>query len=567
VAIVLQGPSVRYMPGDQPGLYDTARATDLRFAIPADSVFPDASTLARGTREMRLHELRDAEAARREAGESPHNEIMWRHQMFAFPAACVVFAVIGVALGLHTRREGRLGGFMLGVAVIFVYHGLNTLAEGRTKAGDFPAEWARWVPIIVLGAVGMAALWWRTRSTGRGLTLPRPAWSRPPRSPVVDAPPRPRRVVLVVRVPAVHWPRPRLLDLYVLRRYLAVVTLSSGALLGLYYIGAFVDRSEKLFKGQADGGMLLAFLFYSTPQFVAYLAPMAVLVAVLATLGGLIRTGELVVMRACGVSLYRAALPLVMMAAVWSGALFLLGDRVLAQANVRAERLDNHIRSGVAPELPPVTGSRWITDGAGRIYHYVAYDERRQRLHGLSVYDVDLDTFELASHTWTEVAQHAGEVWHGGRGWTQRFPTPSRSTREDFDGRRLPLPPPAHFAGNATRQAELMSFGELRAHLDRLARSGVNLTETRVRLYERLAFPMVACVMTLLGIPFAMTVGRRGALYGVGLAIIVASAYWLVNTMFLAVGQAGLLPAPLAAWAANVLFLAATAYLTLSVRT
>jgi LPS export ABC transporter permease LptG len=346
-----------------------------------------------------------------------------------------------------------------------------------------------------------------------------------------------------------------------------VVTLSSGALLGLYYIGAFVDRSEKLFKGQADGGMLLAFLFYSTPQFVAYLAPMAVLVAVLATLGGLIRTGELVVMRACGVSLYRAALPLVMMAAVWSGALFLLGDRVLAQANVRAERLDNHIRSGVAPELPPDTGSRWITDGAGRIYHYGAYDERRQRLHGLSVYDVDLDTFELASHTWTEVAQHAGAAWRGGRGWTQRFPAPSQSTREDFDGRRLPLPPPAHFAGNATRQAELMSFGELRTPLDRLARSGVNLTEARVRLYERLAFPMVACVMTLLGIPFAMTVGRRGALYGVGLAIIVASAYWLVNTMFLAVGQAGLLPAPLAAWAANVLFLAATAYLTLSVRT
>jgi lipopolysaccharide export LptBFGC system permease protein LptF len=37
--------------------------------------------------------------------------------------------------------------------------------------------------------------------------------------------------------------------------------------------------------------------------------------------------------------------------------------------------------------------------------------------------------------------------------------------------------------------------------------------------------------------------------------------------MCLAAGQAGLLPAPLAAWAANLLFLAATAYLTLSVRT
>ncbi len=567
VAVVLAGESIRYMPGDQPGVYDTARATDLRFAIPADSVFPDASTLARGTREMRLGELRAAEAARRADGESPHNEIMWRHQMFAFPAACLVLAVIGVALGLHTRREGRLGGFMLGVAVIFVYHALNTLAEGHAKAGRFPAEWARWVPILVLLPVGTAAMWWRMRGTGNSLTLPLPRGWRRARDTRPMEHRAARRVALVVRIPDVRLPRPRLLDLYVLRRYLAVVALSSGALLGLYYIGAFIDRSEKLFKGQADGSMLAAFLLYSTPQFVAYLAPMAVLVAVLATLGGLIRTGELVVMRACGVSLYRAALPLLLMGALWSGALFVLDDRVLAHANVHADRLDNHIRSGIAPGLAPVSATHWLADGQGRIYHYVAYDGHRQRLHGLSIFEVDAESFELTSHTWAQVAQFDGRVWTTGPGWTRHFPAPDRSTREDFPRRVMALPPPANFGGTESQQEELMTFGELRQHINRLAGSGINLAESRVQLQERLAFPLVAIVMTLLGIPFAITVGRRGALYGVGLAIILASGYWLLNTVFLAIGQAGLLPAALAAWAANLLLLAAAAYLTLSVRT
>ena len=568
VAVVLAGESIRYMPGDQPGIYDTARATDLRFAIPADSVFPDASTLARGTREMRLHELRAAEAARRAAGESPHNEIMWRHQMFAFPVACLVLAVIGVALGLHTRREGRLGGFMLGVAVIFVYHALNTLAEGRTKAGTFPAEWARWVPNLVLAAVGVAAMWWRMRGTGGSLSLSLPAgWRRPRQAQPVDRQPAAPAVALVLRIPDVRLPRPRLLDLYVIRRYLAVAALSSGALLGLYYIGAFVDRPEKLFKGQADGGMLAAFLLYSTPQFVAYLAPMAVLVAVLATLGGLIRSGELVVMRACGVSLYRAALPLLLMGVIWTGALFVLDDRVLAHANVKAERLDTHIRSGVAPGLVPVSATHWLADGHGRIYHYIAYDGHRQRLHGLSIFEVGAESFELTSHTWTQVAQYDGRVWTTGPGWTRHFPAPDRSTREDFAQRVMALPPPGNFGGTESQQEELMTFGELRQHINRLAGSGINLAESRVQLQERLAFPVVALVMTLLGIPFAMTIGRRGALYGVGLAIILASAYWLLNTVFLAVGQAGLLPPALAAWAANLLLLAAAAYLTLSVRT
>jgi lipopolysaccharide export LptBFGC system permease protein LptF len=129
------------------------------------------------------------------------------------------------------------------------------------------------------------------------------------------------------------------------------------------------------------------------------------------------------------------------------------------------------------------------------------------------------------------------------------------------------LPPPENFTGSEPQQAELMTFGELRRHIDRLAQSGYNLAESRMELWERLAFPLVACVMTLVGIPFAMTVGRRGALYGVGLAIIVASAYWLLNTLFLAIGRADLLPAPLAAWAANLLCLAGAGYLTLSVRT
>jgi LPS export ABC transporter permease LptG len=374
-------------------------------------------------------------------------------------------------------------------------------------------------------------------------------------------------VRIVLRVPDVRLPRPRLLDLYVLRRYLAVGALAAGALLGLYYIGAFIDRSEKLFKGQADGSMLAAFLLYSTPQFIAYLAPMAVLVAVLATLGGLIRTGELVVMRACGVSLYRAALPLVLMGVLWSGALFWLDDRVLAHANVEAERLDNHIRSGQAPGAMPVASTHWLADGRGRIYHYVAFDTERRRLHGLSIFQIAAESFRLDSHTWTELASYRGETWVASRGWTQHFPAPDQARREDFPSRTLDLPPPQNFAGNEAQQAELMTFGELRRHIGRLALSGINLSESRVRLHERLAFPLVACVMTLLGIPFAMTVGRRGALYGVGLAIILASAYWLLNTMFLAVGQAGLLPPMLAAWAANLLFLAGAAYLTLSVRT
>ena len=73
--------------------------------------------------------------------------------------------------------------------------------------------------------------------------------------------------------------------------------------------------------------------------------------------------------------------------------------------------------------------------------------------------------------------------------------------------------------------------------------------------------------MTLLAVPFAVTTGRRGALYGIGVGIVLAMVYWTANNLFGAVGDAGLLSPVLAAWAPNILFGGGAAYLLLTVRT
>jgi len=151
-------------------------------------------------------------------------------------------------------------------------------------------------------------------------------------------------------------------------------------------------------------------------------------------------------------------------------------------------------------------------------------------------------------------------------GWTQDFPTPTTSTRQVFDSQPLDLPEPEEF-GTAQIDPATMTFGELLNHINRLDQSGFSLAEPRTDLHRKLAFPAVALVMTLLAVPFGVTTGRRGALYGVGLAILLAIAYFLLMAVFMAAGRASVLPPALAAWATNVFFVAAAAYLMLRVRT
>ena len=81
-------------------------------------------------------------------------------------------------------------------------------------------------------------------------------------------------------------------------------------------------------------------------------------------------------------------------------------------------------------------------------------------------------------------------------------------------------------------------------------------------LARQLAFPFVVVVMTLLAVPFGVTIGRSGAMGGIGVGIALAICYWTVISVFSALGSGGALPPLLAAWAPNLLFGSAAGYAT-----
>ena len=558
----------RYVTGDDGVSYVVFPDEWNMFTIKAESVFGTGS-LERGLPEMPISELRKQAATKVAAGMSPHNEIMFMHQMFAFPVACLTFGILGLALGLHTRAEGKFAGLAMGLGVVLVYMALHTQAEDWTKGGDFPAAWARWLPNLVLAPLGIAALWWRSRAVGRDLTFSIPGLlsrlrRRRDRS---GATPTPRRVAVVIRVRMPEWslPRPRLLDLYLVKRYVRLMLLSFFAFLLLNYVGTFLDESEYLFKGQASWRLLFAHLYYLTPQFVILVIPVATLVGVLATIGGFTRTGELTVMRACGVSLYRASMPLVALAAVGGAIVFLVDDRVLAAANREADNIRAEIRNAARS---PVRFQRlnWLIGDNGAIYHYVGFDAATDRVLRPSILQTVDNPYRLESHTTAEVAVFAEGVWQGSNGWTMRFPSNIATRREPFTSRPLDLKPPRFFK-EARDSGDPLTFQELRDYVARYEGRGFRLDEQRVELHRKLAMPAATIVLALLAVPFGLTTGRRGALYGIGLAVTLAFGHQFLAIIFTAAGQAALLPPWLAAWAANILFLAGAAYLVLTVRT
>jgi LPS export ABC transporter permease LptF/LPS export ABC transporter permease LptG len=563
---------------EDPAAYEVLKFERTIIALDPESVFPRTGP-QRGEREMAVEDLAALAAELKATGQSPHNPIMEIHKKFSVPIACFVFALLGVALGTSNRKDGKLAAFALGIAVIFAYYVLLFTAQSLTKGFWIPAWLAMWIPDFVLGAAGVFLLVRRARSADQPIRVPLPAWVRRRlSSDDASAPAAPggarsaRPPALVIRIPHFSMPGPMLLDGYVARQYGRILAMTIVGMLGLFYISSFIDKSDKLFKGQISLGMLLEFLFWSTPEFLTYIIAIAVLLSGLITVGLLTKNSELIIMRACGISLYRTALPMLAFALAAGAFLVALQENVLSTANRRADQLNHHIRTG-SPQTFGLLNRKWIAGTNGEIYHYQYYDPRRLELHHVAVFEFDPTNHTLKTRRFVQKATYTADArsdadpqWALNQGWVREFGPANQVRFTPFTDQVARFEPADYFVTEA-REPDLMNFAQLRVYINELRSSGYNVLEHEVGLHRKVAFPFVTLVMTLIAVPFAVTTGRRGAMYGIGVGIVLAMIYWVMISIFAAFGASGVLDPMLAAWAPNLVFGAVAAYLLLTVRT
>jgi LPS export ABC transporter permease LptF/LPS export ABC transporter permease LptG len=536
---------------DGAGKYEVFRFESLLLSLNPETVFPRQGPPL-GAREMSIPQLRQRAAELEAEGIYPHSELFEIQKKFSIPFACLVFALIGLALGVSNRRDGKLASFVVGLGVIFIYYVTLWMGQSLIR-GHIIAPWAgAWAPNILLGALGGLLFLWKDRGFDRPLRLP-----ALPRLPTV---------------PPLRLPMLGILDRYVATLYFRVAALAAAALAGIFYISTFLDLSDKVFRGQATWGMLGGYFWYATPQYIYYVLPLAVLLAALVTIGLLTKNSELIVIKACGISLYRVALPMVVAATLAGGVLMLLEESVLGPSNRRAEALRHVIRGGSA-ETFDVLHRQWVTGSRGEIYHYEYYDARARRLTGVSVYEFGDRMQILAKRVYAEnavydrLAENGAQVWTANQGWTREL-TPEGQTRAyaPFAEASVALEAPGYF-GTQQPDERFMSYSDLREYTERLRATGFDVSAQLVSLERKLSFPFVTIVMTLIAVPFAVTTGRRGAMYGIGIGIVLALVYWVAISVFAALGTGGVITPVLAAWAPNLLFGAGACYLLLTVRT
>ena len=511
----------------------------------------------------------DTPALAREAASaaSPEAAILL-HDRFALPFACWVLPLIGFPLAVSIRRSGRSAGVVIAMLLCFAYWMISLAGTALAEQSVAPAGVTQWLAGCIFAAAGFL-LARRVDSPGGG------GWRAEPASGAFriakkllrggDASKEggrdnSTRGPIDLLVPIV--------DRYVLRTHLFYLVVFLAAFIGLWYVFSFFELLNDILT-RDKAGSFVAYLYYLTP-FLAYnTAPLAVLVATLVCFGLLARQHELTAFRACGVSLYRIALPVLLVAATLGGGLFALEQSFLPEANRRQDALRDEIK-GRPPRTYLRPDRQWTFGLRDRIFYHRAFDSGTRTFSGISVYDLRTDPFELERQIHAERARWDGASgeWVFENGWVRSLDGIRTIAFETFGSRAFPSvrEPPDYFL-KRDRHDQQMDAAQLRAYIADLARSGFDTVRLKVRLHKKLSFPFFAFSMALLAIPFAMRTGERSPMWPVCFGLGLTVAYYAANALAEQLGRSGQLEPPVAAWAPCLLFALGGAYLMLRVRT
>jgi LPS export ABC transporter permease LptG/LPS export ABC transporter permease LptF len=497
---------------------------------------------------------------------------------FSYPVACLVLMLVGVPLGVVSRRGGKSSGLVFTLLLVLLYYILSYTGIALAKQDKLSPFLGVWMANLLFAAVGTFLLW--QIATGGGVLSAITGWAA--KIPTPKLPSKHNGTHLKGLLDRFH-PRstrigsksafPRILDAYVIREFLNMFILVLAAFVMLMLVFTFFELVGDILRNHISLATVGDYLFNLTPSMLYAITPLAVLIAVLVTFGVLNRNSEIIAMKATGISLYRLVVPIVSIAAILAVGLFLFDEFYLPQANRRQEALRSTIK-GRPPQTFLHPEQVWIfgkphTGEQGRIFYYQFFDPDHNEFANLSIFEFNPATFALSRRIFaTRVFWDTPtNSWRFENGW-ERDIEGNNSRYSEFKSTTFAEihEDPGYFK-KENLQSQEMSFGQLDHYIRDLRQSGFDTMRLRVALWHKLAYPLIAVVMAVLAIPFALSMGRRGSLTGIAVAITVALAYWVVDGLFGAMGNVNYLPAALAAWSPDILFGLTGGYLLLRTST
>jgi lipopolysaccharide export system permease protein len=346
----------------------------------------------------------------------------------------------------------------------------------------------------------------------------------------------------------------KIIDRYVATEFLKVFTISLMGFILVFLLVEVTDKIKYYFEHNPSGWLMFKYFLVKLPGYLFFAIPLAILMGGMLSLLMLARHSEIVAMQANGIDALTIGRPVLTIGLIASLVLFLVNETIVPWSNRYSEYIQDVEIAGKKNPALFRSDQIWLRS-PDSVTYVRKFDASKNTLEQVTIVRWDQD-YAFTERLAAEKAKWWGDHWilYG----------VNRTHRTQDGGFAVDVVPsmagpitkgPEEF-GRAEQLAVEMNLTQLSAHIDQIMFEGQMPTRYLVDWHSKLAFPFVCLIMAALSLPFAIKVNPRegGMAVGLALSLVVAFSYWIVHTMFVALGHGGYIPPVVAAWAANIIF-------------
>lgn len=526
---------------------------------------PQQQKTAKPYQEMLTNELRAFTRKTPASTQEGTDSRIELNRRFALPVACLMLALVGIPLGASSRKGGLSAGYIWAIFLAFFCYYLAYIAlTSLARSHSMPVELASWLPngaFLIAGIIMIA----RMESPGDrdwtgNLRAAITGWV----SKIPDKLAIKRESVGSSGIKLAIF---QILDSYVLSNFLFYFAVTLFCLVTMSQVFIFFDLLGDVVKNHIPMSHVVKYHVYLTPSLIYTTLPIAVLVSILATFGVMTKNNEVTAFKACGISVRRLGLPVLLMSGALSILVFAFDYSWLPQANQIQDALLNEIKGRpVQTYLHPER--KWMIHNY-RIFYFKYFDTSEKLMVEPYVFELDPRNFHVVRELSASRARWQQNInaWVWEQGTATDLCGVDECKVQQFTATTFPevTETPDDFL-KYVKQDKQMNYLELARYIKSLQQSGFDTVKLHVQYYKKFAVPVFAFIMALISVPFGFLVGNRGAMTGVGVGMALAMTYLATGLLFDQFGNVNLLPPVIAAWAPDALFSVAGLYLMLRMR-
>ena len=339
------------------------------------------------------------------------------------------------------------------------------------------------------------------------------------------------------------------LSFYIARRFLAVLALVFAVVTAVVFLVDIVNLNQRTSsRPSVDFGMVLEMALLRLPFLSQTVLPFVVLFGTMLTYFSLMRSNELIVTRAAGVSAWQVLLPSLAVSVVLGAVAVTVVGPLSSALAARFEQMESRYLRGQQSQLAVSSAGLWLREQDGdrqSIVHAARVGSSGAELSAAVFFAFDKDDRFLERIDAATAVLRVGH-WELHDALITRPDAPSRRIAHMMVPTRLSL----ELIQDSFASPRTLSVWALPRFIEFMERMGFSVLGHRIQWHSLLAVPLLLAAMVLVATAFSLRLrhrGRLGLFLAAGLAC--GFALYFAADVARALGMSGSVPAPLAAWA------------------